>query len=46
MVMALKGRQLEVFRAVMDAGSVTEAARLLHVSQLAMSKALQPAEEE
>lgn len=33
-------RQIEVFRAVMDAGSVTDAARLLHVSQPGISRML------
>jgi DNA-binding transcriptional LysR family regulator len=42
--MMFRGRQLEVFRAVMDAGSITEAARLLHISQPAVSKMLQQAE--
>ncbi|MBC7578090.1 MAG: LysR family transcriptional regulator [Tardiphaga sp.] len=39
-------RQLEIFRAVMETGSVTEAARLLHVSQPAVSKILQQAEDQ
>jgi DNA-binding transcriptional LysR family regulator len=42
--MNLRFRQLEIFRAVMETGSVTEAARLLHVSQPAVSKMLQQAE--
>ena len=33
-------RQIEVFRAVMQAGSVTDAARLLHVSQPGISRML------
>ncbi|MDH2290748.1 LysR substrate-binding domain-containing protein [Cobetia sp. 10Alg 146] len=37
-------RDLEVFHAVLQAGSVTGAARLLHVSQPAASKALQQVE--
>jgi DNA-binding transcriptional LysR family regulator len=42
--MNLRFRQLEIFRAVMETGSVTEAARLLRVSQPAVSKILQQAE--
>lgn len=37
-------RQIEVFRAVMMTGSVSEAARLLHVSQPVVSRVLQHAE--
>jgi len=37
-------RQIEVFRAVMIAGSVSEAARLLHVSQPVVSRVLQHTE--
>jgi DNA-binding transcriptional LysR family regulator len=33
-------RQIEVFRAMMLAGSVTDAARLLHVSQPGISRML------
>jgi DNA-binding transcriptional LysR family regulator len=42
--MSPRFRQLEIFRAVMESGSVTEAARLLRVSQPAVSKILQQAE--
>lgn len=37
-------RQIEVFRAVMIAGSVSEAARMLHVSQPVVSRVLRHAE--
>ncbi|NBO76272.1 MAG: LysR family transcriptional regulator, partial [Betaproteobacteria bacterium] len=37
-------RHLEVFHAVMRAGTVSGAARLLHISQPAVSKVLQHAE--
>ena len=37
-------RDLEIFHAVLQAGSVTGAARLLHISQPAASKALQQVE--
>jgi len=40
----LRPRQIEMVRAVMELGSVTEAARRLHVSQPAVSKMLQQAE--
>ena len=40
MVTQLKLRHLDVVRCVMEAGSVTEAARLLRVSQPAVSKTL------
>lgn len=33
-------RQVEVFKAIMDSGSITEAARVLRISQPAISKAL------
>jgi DNA-binding transcriptional LysR family regulator len=42
--MPLKVRELEVFRAIMDTGSVTGAARALHVTQPAVSKTLQQIE--
>lgn len=44
MVMHLKLRQLEVLRAVIETGSVTDAAERLHVSQPATSKLLSLAE--
>lgn len=37
-------RQIEVFRAVMLTGTVSEAARLLHVSQPVVTRVLQHAE--
>ena len=39
-------RQIEVFRAVMEAGTVTGAATRLHVSQPAVSKQLRALEED
>jgi len=39
-------RQLEMFRAVVDAGSFTAAAQPLHVSQSAISRQLDLLEEE
>jgi DNA-binding transcriptional LysR family regulator len=44
--MAMKLRQLEMLRAVMESGSVTEAAERLRVSQPAVSKTVQLAEAE
>jgi DNA-binding transcriptional LysR family regulator len=44
--MHFRFRQLEVFRAVMETGSVTEAAWLLGVSQPAVSKMLHQAEDQ
>jgi DNA-binding transcriptional LysR family regulator len=41
---AMRLRQIEVFRAVMLAGSVSEAARMLHVSQPVVSRVLRHAE--
>ncbi len=43
--MALKIRELEVFRAIMETGSISEAALRLHVTQPAVSKMLQQTEE-
>src|SRR5258708_26600077 len=43
--MDLKIRELEVFRAIMETGSVTEAALSLHVTQPAISKMLQQTED-
>jgi DNA-binding transcriptional LysR family regulator len=43
--MPLKIRELEVFRAIMEVGSITGAARLLHVTQPAISKMLQQTED-
>jgi len=42
--MKLRFRQLEIVKAVLETGSVTEAARLLNVSQPSVSKMLQQAE--
>lgn len=42
----MKLRQLEVFHAVMSTGSVTQAARLLHVTQPSVSAVLKHAEEQ
>src|SRR6478609_124838 len=39
-------RQVEVFKAIMDSGSITEAANILHISQPAVSKALKLLEAE
>jgi len=39
-------RELEVFRAIMLGGTITEAARILHVSQPAVSTALRHAEDQ
>lgn len=39
-------RQVEVFKAIMDSGSITEAASILHISQPAVSKALKLLEAE
>ncbi len=44
--MPFRFRALQVFRTVMETGSVTEAARVLNVSQPAVSRALQQAEDE
>ena len=41
----MKARQLEIFRAVMQCGSLTGAARLLNVSQPALSQALKHTED-
>ena len=38
-------RHIEVFQAIRQTGSVSAAAQLLHVSQPAVSKVLQPAEQ-
>lgn len=43
--MTLKFRELEVFRAIMESGSITTAARRLHVTQPAISKMLSQAED-
>jgi DNA-binding transcriptional LysR family regulator len=43
--MSLKVRELEVFRAIMATGSITQAAQLLHVTQPAISKTLQQTED-
>ena len=40
----MKLRHIEVFQAIRQAGSVSGAAQLLHVSQPAVSKVLQHAE--
>jgi DNA-binding transcriptional LysR family regulator len=37
----MNARQVEVFKAIMECGSITAAARVLHVSQPAVTKALQ-----
>jgi DNA-binding transcriptional LysR family regulator len=42
----MRARQLEVFTAVMRAGTVTEAARMLHISQPALSQILLHCEDE
>jgi DNA-binding transcriptional LysR family regulator len=42
----LRLRQLEIFRALMIAGTITEAARLLHVSQPAASRMLRRMEDQ
>lgn len=42
----MRARQLEVFVAVMRAGSITAAARMLHISQPALSQILLHAEDE
>jgi DNA-binding transcriptional LysR family regulator len=42
--MLLSVRELEVFRHVMECGSITSAARALHITQPAVSKMLQQAE--
>ncbi|QEL27127.1 LysR family transcriptional regulator (plasmid) [Bosea sp. F3-2] len=39
-------RQVEIFKAIMDSGSITEAAHILHISQPAVSKALKLLEAE
>lgn len=39
-------RQVEIFKAIMDSGSITEAANILHISQPAVSKALKLLEAE
>jgi len=44
--MPFRLRPFQVFRTVMETGSVTEAARILNVSQPAVSRALQQAEDE
>ena len=38
---AMNYRQIEIFKAIMDRGSITEAARVLGISQPAVSKGLQ-----
>ncbi|MCX4026871.1 LysR family transcriptional regulator [Endozoicomonas sp. SM1973] len=43
--MALSARHVEIFIAIMRAGSLTEAARQLHISQPAVTKSLQHAEQ-
>jgi len=43
--MILKFRELEVFRSIMEFGSITAAARMLHVTQPAISKMLSQAED-
>lgn len=40
MLPAMNYRQVEIFKAIMDSGSITEAANVLHISQPAVSKAL------
>ena len=42
----MRARQLEVFTAVMRAGTVTEAARLLNISQPALSQVLRHTEDD
>lgn len=42
----MRPRQLEIFTAVMRAGTVTGAARLLNISQPALSQTLMHAEDE
>ena len=42
----MRARQLEVFTAVMRAGTVTEAARMLNISQPALSQILRHTEDE
>lgn len=44
--MAMNLRELEIFRAIMRGGSITEAARILNVSQPAVSTALRHAEDQ
>ncbi len=43
--MKLNLRQIEVFRAIMTSGSITDAARLLHISEPAVSRMLAYAEQ-
>lgn len=46
MLLAMNYRQVEIFKAIMDSGSITEAASILHISQPAVSKALKLLEAE